>query len=638
MPDITTVSQGGGPMGILGGLLGGAQFAQPQSSGLLGQGWNDPKSMANLALAAGLIRGDFGGGLLGAGQAFQGMQDAQLNRLDKQQQIAMRNLEAQMAMRKLSILNDVFGAGASGSQSQDSAPQTPSLPQSSMPPIPGGSLGTGTFGISVPTQPPVTNAPASQRNSIIASLTPDKLAALKTAGYDMTDIYKLATDPISLAPGSVNVNRFTGATTTVPSLSQDGKASQLVPDPTAPGGFRVIAPAGAVDTYSNYIDAQKKAENNNTLLPLTYVSAGPNGRPLGITVGEYLDGRRGAQQPQQAPQGLANQGGGTLTPDLQAAILADAQKNGGPAPTVNLTAPAGIKSPVFGLQGALPPSVVRVQPGANQGSGGASGGLQSAAEAEAAKAQALADVERNMKPGTTSANDVAAGDAANFKDYQAQLNKNVESGYQQYRRNQQIRQLMTEYQTGLSAPDARSSFASNLQNAFPGNPLAKAFAEKVNAGNVGSGQELAQILSSAGLTNVIKTLDGNGRVNKAEYQALQEHAESNRSDPSAMEGIMAFQDDLYKRQLAEQQAVAAAKKSGTLNPGTWEADYAQLRHDAQTPGSLPPTPGQVGAGLTPRAAIALPPNPSAANLVKNQTYTLPNGHTATWDGMKFKGQ
>ena len=122
--------------------------------------------------------------------------------------------------------------------------------------------------------------------------------------------------------------------------------------------------------------------------------------------------------------------------------------------------------------------------------------------------------------------------------------------------------------------------------------MAKSFAEKVNGGNIGSGQELANLLSAAGLTNVIRTLDGNGRVNKAEYQALQQHAGTNRTDPEAMNGIMAFQDNVYKQQLAEQQAMTSAIKNGELNPSTWQGDYAQMRHNAQVPSKLPLTPGR----------------------------------------------
>jgi hypothetical protein len=47
----------------------------------------------------------------------------------------------------------------------------------------------------------------------------------------------------------------------IPQVAQNGQASQILPDPTAPGGFRVIAPQGAMDTYGAYrqIDEQSKA-------------------------------------------------------------------------------------------------------------------------------------------------------------------------------------------------------------------------------------------------------------------------------------------------------------------------------------------------------------------------------------------
>jgi hypothetical protein len=40
----------------------------------------------------------------------------------------------------------------------------------------------------------------------------------------------------------------------------------------------------------------------------------------------------------------------------------------------------------------------------------------------------------------------------------------------------------------------------------------------------------------------------------------------------------------------------------------------------------------------PAAAKPMPTNPTAQNLTKGQTYTLPNGAEAVWDGMKFKGK
>lgn len=232
--------------------------------------------------------------------------------------------------------------------------------------------------------------------------------------------------------------------------------------------------------------------------------------------------------------------------------------------------------------------------------------------AEAKDKLAQVDI-KNAGPMKT-ATDVAGGEAGNFTKYQDGLNSNVETGYQQYQRNQQVRQLMKEYQTGLPSPDARSGFASALKNTFPGNQSAKALAEKINGGNIGSGQELANLLSSAGLTNVIRTLDGNGRVNKAEYQALQEHAEKNRSDPDALTGIMDFQDNIYKQQLAEQQALSKAKREGKLSPSTWQADYSQIRHDnLSQPGAMAATPGQAAQ----QPQTAKPPQAAIQNLKLN---------------------
>lgn len=59
---------------------------------LLGQGFEDPRSAAVMALAGGLLRGDFGGGLLGANQAFAQSQEGALKR-----QLAQAQLEESQA-------------------------------------------------------------------------------------------------------------------------------------------------------------------------------------------------------------------------------------------------------------------------------------------------------------------------------------------------------------------------------------------------------------------------------------------------------------------------------------------------------------------------------------------------------------
>lgn len=59
---------------------------------LLGQGFEDPRSAAVMALAGGLLRGDFGGGLLGANQAYAQSQDGAMKR-----QLAQAQLEESQA-------------------------------------------------------------------------------------------------------------------------------------------------------------------------------------------------------------------------------------------------------------------------------------------------------------------------------------------------------------------------------------------------------------------------------------------------------------------------------------------------------------------------------------------------------------
>jgi hypothetical protein len=70
-------------------------------AGFLGQGWEDPRSAAIMSLAGGLLKGDFGGGLLGASDAFaQSKQNAARQQFMDMQ---MRNLQAQEEQRRMQI-------------------------------------------------------------------------------------------------------------------------------------------------------------------------------------------------------------------------------------------------------------------------------------------------------------------------------------------------------------------------------------------------------------------------------------------------------------------------------------------------------------------------------------------------------
>jgi hypothetical protein len=87
--------------------------------------------------------------------------------------------------------------------------------------------------------------------------------------------------------------------TTLPQISQSGQASQPIADPTAPGGWRIIAPNGAVDTYSAYKKADKAIEAQNTLVE----GYDQNSRmPVKVPLSQVL-----AQQPGASPNKIPPQ-------------------------------------------------------------------------------------------------------------------------------------------------------------------------------------------------------------------------------------------------------------------------------------------------------------------------------------------
>lgn len=93
-------------------------------AGLLGNGYDDPRSAANMALAAGLLQGNMGAGLLGANNAYgEAKNDALKRQLvqaqmeNMQSEAAQRNALLQAAQRKQAALPGLFqGGGMTGGQ------------------------------------------------------------------------------------------------------------------------------------------------------------------------------------------------------------------------------------------------------------------------------------------------------------------------------------------------------------------------------------------------------------------------------------------------------------------------------------------------------------------------------------------
>ena len=119
--------------------------------GLLGNGWNDPQSAAIMALSGNMVRGDFGGGLLDASSAYQGMQESLIKRQLMQQELQQHGIALQQAQQQWNIMGpamqrwaDQSGQGQSGQGQSWQGQPMPSTSQPAIAPSAGGALGSGS--------------------------------------------------------------------------------------------------------------------------------------------------------------------------------------------------------------------------------------------------------------------------------------------------------------------------------------------------------------------------------------------------------------------------------------------------------------------------------------------------------------
>lgn len=155
--------------------------------------------------------------------------------------------------------------------------------------------------------PTLTNAarmdairPPAQRGSNSAfPFTLNDIGYLKTKGVDLTDVYKLATDPIKLEGGSLYQDRATGQERYIPKIG-DGMTLGANGVSVAPGYINSLSAIKGAETH-----ATEAAKANFDLLPLGYT--GQDGRPIGGTRGAYVNSFNQLGMP--VPQSNAPQGG-----------------------------------------------------------------------------------------------------------------------------------------------------------------------------------------------------------------------------------------------------------------------------------------------------------------------------------------
>jgi len=238
MATTSLLDQGGGNLGLLGGLLGGAQFGGDSSPGLLGQGPNDPKSAATMALAAGMISGNLAGGLNAYAQLMspeaqlkRGLMSAQYQ--DVLQQIEMRKQQAAQLARRNDMINGWMGQlkAAPSAANQAVIDQTGNLaPTTANAALQAQEIGKATAGNPMAGVDP---------NAVYADLAfndgkniPEWM--FKRSTPDMQNVNGVWMDKNKVQNGE-----------SIPQMSPTGQGYQIVKDATAPNGYRVVSPAGA---------------------------------------------------------------------------------------------------------------------------------------------------------------------------------------------------------------------------------------------------------------------------------------------------------------------------------------------------------------------------------------------------------
>lgn len=284
--------------------------------GLLGDSWDDPKTMATMQLAAGLLGGgNFGQaaarGLAGYQAQMTAAQEQEMRRQYMQAQ--RENMASEIEARKLAqrkyedqqkFIQSVFGGG--GGQ-QASA----------------GSASSGGMGQTMPAQ---------MQRGVLGNLSPDDVARLKLAGVDIADIYKYANEPQKMEQGSTYKDRMTGQERFMPKVDAG----------IAPGANGFYEPLPGYANAQAAIEAAKagavsRAQSANQITTVDM----PDGSKRPMPLNSVIDMTRPQGQPPYNPGQpiYPNKGNANLSTDLVRAILEDAQANGIKDPLFNFDAP-----------------------------------------------------------------------------------------------------------------------------------------------------------------------------------------------------------------------------------------------------------------------------------------------------------
>lgn len=524
------------PMGPLGdpgggGVLGGDMTPQKQAlmSAVFSMLGNRQGTLAGIGNAG-----------MAAMQTYSGAQDQALKRQlqnaqlgDIQQQAALRKAQAEKQAQLLESIkrwsDPTAGAFQTG-QTALGAAKTAGMP-------------------SGPTNDAASLLPAAQQqvqqsNPLFG--IPQQAVSADLAfneGKGLSDmIYKRGTPNMQMHNGvALDMNRVTPGAS-IPQISQNGQASQLIPDPGAPGGYRVVAPTGALDTFMSYQNATKDAEARHDVVKVY----NPTTQREEYVPRSTLLGQPQAQQPAPQPAPVSPQrAANVIPPGLQAqrdsesrlimtAELARAQREGRTADA------QGIQRELQRLPGGAP---------ANNAAG------PSTSEKTAAAAAGV------------YANDAAKSAAG----YAESLNGRVSSGQDLMMRIEEARKALEGFKPGMGA-----EMRLNIARAAKALGAPDSVVTHINQGNVADKQEFQKLSAQQAMESLKQAMGGSGRITQAEFKVFQANNPNIELDPEAIRKIYDFTTKVYQRDLAEQQSYQKWLKGGG-DPTQWASAWAGRR-------------------------------------------------------------
>jgi hypothetical protein len=241
-------------------------------AGLLGQGFDDPRSAAIMALSGGLLRGDMGAGLLGANAAYGNSQNDAMKRQYMQAQMAEtlaqaeeRKQKMEMARRQVEMQNQFLYGGAPAPSGGTSAMGGPAAPGGA----PGGAGGVLALSKQLGIPPEAIQADVMFNGGKKIS---ELLAERSKPNWQNVNGNLVNT----AQPG------FQGGFQPGMSASSDGRVTAWQPD--GQGGLVVGAPRGAQETYGAYQGIQEGTKANFDLQTVTPQGQNPQMTTRGALV------------------------------------------------------------------------------------------------------------------------------------------------------------------------------------------------------------------------------------------------------------------------------------------------------------------------------------------------------------------